>query len=723
MARAPHAPDEGGDSKAKELREWFAYADTEWADIRREAATDMKYVSGNPWDPRERAQREAKKRPVLTFDELGQYINQVVNEVRANPVAVKFSPVGQGASEQSAEWYANKMREVEYRSNAQVHYTTAFQNAVERSYGFVRVTTRYEHDRSINQEVWIEGFPNPDLVTPDPDAAMPDLSDQRICMTRQAYSYEGFRRRWPRATFASFTPDAQRQAAQWFGANQVFVAEAWEIEERLRTLHLCQIDGEPLPQGLFEDEVEALRQQGRQVVSLRTREVPQPTVWQRLTNGLEILEAHTWAGRYIPIIGCMGKVLYLPEGGDGAQGSKKHLASMVRLARDPQMLYCYYRTTEAEIVGMVPKFPWFVYEGQLAPDQLVALRRSNKEPISVVQVKATFPGAPAGQVMPPPQRNPWEPPIAALEVGAESARRAIQAAMGWTPLPTNAQRLNDKSGVALKKIEQAGQRGSFHFVDNYHGMLRQVGIVCEDLFDKVYDTPREVGVRLPNERSQATIINTPSNPQSISTRGSHLVTVSTGVAYDSQREMASDFADALLQSPMAPRIADLAVKLKGLGPIGDEIATRLVPPEFAHEGEEDGAIDPARVQQQAAMAVQRLQQVEALAQQMKQALDTDREKQKAQVAIELIKANLAIRLERMRSAAKIETARITSQADADTLAAEASEERIALALDHAHAASEAQLERAHDVILQQLGGQPAAAAAAVTAPSAVGGVT
>src|SRR5678816_1239884 len=103
---------------------------------------------------------------------------------------------------------------------------------------------------------------------------------------------------------------------------------------------------------------------------------------------------------------------------------------------------------------------------------------------------------PPGQLAEFPQRNPFEPAIQALEVGAEAARRAIQAAMGVTFLPTQAQRHNEKSGVALKQIESSGQKGSFHFVDHYEAMIQEIGVKVEDLMDKILDNARDTGCLL-----------------------------------------------------------------------------------------------------------------------------------------------------------------------------------------------------------------------------------
>jgi hypothetical protein len=105
----------------------------------------------------------------------------------------------------------------------------------------------------------------------------------------------------------------------------------------------------------------------------------------------------------------------------------------------------------------------------------------------------------------------------------------------------------------------------------------------------------------------------------------HDVTLSTGPSYDSEREAANDYADLLTQNvamvaqvsgpPAAAKLLSLAVKLKNLGPIGDEIADLLSPPQ------PEGGLPP-QVQQ----AMQQLQQQN---QQMQQAIQTDQVKQQA----------------------------------------------------------------------------------------------
>ena len=666
----PDTPKAGDtrDSQIVEIRERMSHAQEAWKAIRDEAKTDMLCVAGRTWeafDPKGMQQRRAANRPMISADELGQYINQVVNDVRANPRSVKFSPVGNGANDKAAEFYADKMREIEYRSHAHTAYTTAFQDAVQRSYGYVRVLTKYANHRSEEQDIWIEPVANPDMVLVDPEGMRPDSSDIQWAFVYETWKQAEFKRRFPKAKQTDFSR-WMAEAPQWVKSDTILVAEHWKIRTKARKLLLVQpaappaqpgsplgLQGAPAPVRLFEDEYEPEAYPGASVRELRTVDYPQ--VYQCLTNGLEILEETDWIGQYIPIASCYGKILYLDDGG----GSERVILSMTRLARDPQQLYNYYRTCEAELIGMTPKFPYFVYEGQLDPQEHTNLQKSLHEPVAVIRVKPTVEGVPANTVLSFPSRQPYEPPIQGLEIGAESARRAIQAAMGSNFLPTMAQQRNEKSGKALERIQETSQKGSFHFNDHYNDMIRHVGVICEDLIDKVYDTPREVGIRKPNETAEMVRINQPGG---ISTKGDYLVTVSTGPASDSQREAANEFADSLVGSPQiaqvigpekAQKLLALAIKLKNIGPLGDEMA-QVIDPSLA----QDDQADPAMLKQQLAETQAKLQQLEQIAQQMHQAIETKQVEQQAQIEKARLDNETRVKIAEIGAQTSIATAQI-----------------------------------------------------------------
>jgi hypothetical protein len=652
----------------KEIRDRYDAGMEAWRTVRDEAKTDMRYVSGDPWEPKDRETRKNAGRPCLSLDELGQYFNQVINDVRANPRAVKFSPTGNGANDKTAEFYADKMREIEYRSHAQIAYTTAFENAVHRSYGWLRLATEYRSPRAMTQEIVIRDIPNPDMVIADPESTRPDSSDMRWLFHFERWKQSEFSRRFPKAAIQSFE-EYRGEAPAWVQDSTIVVAEYWRVESERKRLLLLS-DGSTV----FEDErAKAQPPALRRVAAaiglaapapaapevVDSRDVDVPRVRMYLTNGLEILEEHDWAGKAIPFVSCYGKILYV----DSGKGAERTIMSMTRLARDPYMLYCYYRTGQSELVGMTPKFPYFVYEGQLDPTELVNLQKSLHEPVAVIRVRPYVEGMPPGTPLPPPSRQPYEPPIAALEMGAEAARRAIQAAMGISPLPTSAQRRNEKSGIALQQIEESQQRGTFHFVDHYDDMIRRVGELTEDLIDKVYDTPQDVGIRDKNEQAKIVRINDPADPESIPTQGDHLVTISTGPSFESERTAGMAFADSIVQN--LPNIAAIsgpqaaasilakAIKLQNIGTIGDDIADIIRPQPIQNP---DGSPPtPEQLQQALAQSQGQLQQMQQQMAEMGKALETDQIK--AQRDLEIEQARQAAETERARVRAEFEMAR------------------------------------------------------------------
>jgi hypothetical protein len=698
-----------------EIRERFDYAQDNWQDIRKEADTDMRFVAGDCWDAAERAKRNAAMRPVLSLDELGQYSDQIINDIRANPIAMKFDPTGHGASEAGASFYQDKARETEYRSHAQIAYTTAFQDALHRSFGWIRLNVKYESDRSDNQEIWIEEIADPNSVLPDPDWKRPDCSDMKYLFHFETWDRKEFIRKWPKAKITDFSGEVALSAPRWFkGETKVQVAEYWTIKTTQREL-LLFLTPEGQPVRVFKDEVlEQVPPGSKFVKSLRMVDVP--SVCQYVTNGVEILETNEWLGKYIPFVSCFGKVLYLDEGA----GTVRKIMSLTRLGRDPQMLYCYYRTQQAEMAGMIPKAPVMGYEGQFRGHE-VDWQRAAHEPVAFLEFRGTTEGTGA-QLLPQPQRLDYHAGehLQALELCAEGARRAIQAAMGSSPLPTSAQRRNEKSGIALKQIESSAQKGSFHFKDHYQDLIRRAGVIFEDLVDKIYDTARDTGVRRADETAATVRINDPDSkdgqgqPNAVSTKGDYLVTVSTGPNTESTREAAKDYLLELAQNPVVfPLVAAEITRLQNLGAQGDEIADlleALKPPELRKPKDGSPPLPPEAQQAMAENA-----QLKEQLQQAVQQIETDQAKQQATiektkidatVKLEQAKqeAELAIELQRMKDATAIRIAELAAEVKGLEIAHSMEHEAQALSQQQAtdaHTAEQADLTRQHEASMAE----------------------
>lgn len=614
--------------------ERYAYGTDEWKDIRDEGATDMRYLAGDPWEDEEKKARDAAGRPYLAVDELSQYVNQLINNWRQNKRGIKVSPAGNGANDRTANFRQGKIRDIEYKSKADEAYVTMFENTAQRGYGFLRIKADYVSPTSgFDQEPVIEPVPNPDLITADPDSLRTDGRDMNWLFFEEWRDAKALLRKFPEASVRNFTGDVQRQAPSWASADgkRVRLAEYWRREVAgTRELLLLKpgpasaTNPTPQPMQVFVDQLGGKRPSSELI--LKSRKIDRFEVTQHLTNGFEILESTTWPGQSIPFVSCFGKVMYVDQGA----GVKRKLMSLIRLARSPYMLYCYYRTCQMELVGMTPKFPYFVYRGQLDPEQLKNLEKSLHEPVAVIIVDPVADNA-TGQVLGMPQRNPYEPPIQGLELGAEACRRAIQAAMGVSPLPTDAQRQNQKSGKALDRIDASAQTGSYHFVDHADAAVVRTGeILGNELVPKYFDTAADTSIRKADDTVAVVRVNDPAARYSSKLEpaaagmgqdpayghiptdaGDHVITVSVGPAQDSEREAASDFADSIIGNAeivqivgpqKAAEMMALAIKLKDVGPIGDQMAELISP-------SQDGQGDPKQLQAKTAQLAQENQQL------------------------------------------------------------------------------------------------------------------
>lgn len=688
VAKEPSADDE---KLLKEIRDRYDYALAAWREAREQRQIDMRFLAGDPWDEKDRKQREDAGRPCINHDELNQYVNQYVNNLRQNPRGIKIEPAGNGADDQSAEFRQDLIRGIEYRSRAQrLVYLPAGEAAAQGGYGFLKVTRRYVSDDDFDQEIVLKGIPNPDSVLFDPDFREQDGSDARYCFELDPVPRDQFEQLYPKAQKKDFTTEDVRTAPNWVQDKVILVASYW----RVTTTY------------------DLLRRGGR------TREVEKKTLTQYVTNGVEILKRIPQPGTRVPLIPVWAKILWRDKG----DGPKREFISLTRLARDPQMSLAYVVTGAMEEAGMVPKASYIGYKGQFESDA-EAWDECNKVPHPYLQVDPIVDAA-QGQVLPIPQRVLMAPNAQAWTMMIENARRAIQAAIGILPIPTAAQTDREKSGLAIRQLQNQSAIGSFHLNDNFDMALESAAQVIEEWIPVVYDTEREVAIHKPDGKRIVAKINTPEPYQDekgeehhyLIGEGDHDVTISTGPSFESQREEASDFLNVLISNlanlpvapPQAAKLLAMAIQMKQLGPKGDQMAEIISPPDQGQN------IPP---QAQAAIA-----QAQGMAQQMKAELDKLLLEKQGKVVeneyrlrIEQMKQSTDIELQRLENELKIGIAEVQTKAQSQS-------ERQAFVKDlweqlrsHAHEIGLQASQQAHE---REMAGRQAEIAAAQSAQDA-----
>jgi hypothetical protein len=711
-----------------QLHRDFDYAYEQWQTIRQDADEDMRYVAGDAWSAEDRQARVG--RPILSLDQLQQYINQLVNTVRQNKRAIKVTPEGNGANDQTAELRGNRIRQIEYLSHAQEAYTTAFENEAQRSFGYVRVTADYESPRSRNQALRIRPIPNPDQVLPDPDAESTAGADWKFLFYTKSITKAEFKRDYPDAVVQDFGLDLQAMSPRWIQQDRLQIAEYWTCRPVARQCYQIQpsyslieqtkarLTGQalpPKPAVVWIEGVDKAPRPSGKVLDTWTRDVPEVCMY--LTNGVELLaktdapKKHVWKGKFIPFAAAYGKILYMNDAG---VGGKKVILSYIRLARDGQKAYNWTKSTQMEVAAMQPRTPYMAYEGQLDAAQLALIQQSLHTPVAVVLAKPFAEESGSTTVLPLPRRElPDMSSMGGYEIVAEGYKRDIQNALGRYSASVGRADTNVKSGVALKQLDAQSDAGSYHFIDHYDDMIRHVGCILDDLLPYYDDTAKDITTRDARGMVKAVRVNDPTDPESIALdpQHQHAVTIGTGPNFDSEREQANDLAMTLLKSgdqAIARIAAPTAIKLLDAGPIADDLAKDLEtlwPPELrAAKAEQEGkGPDPQQMQAENAQLKKQLDEAHGLLQHASQEIEakTAQTQAKAQSDQRLaaMDAQKAITLQAMKDATSIRVAFITAAKERGDQMNEHALEIIALA----HEAEMTRLSHAHEAALQAMG--------------------
>lgn len=592
----------------KEIRDAFTDFRSAWSDVRNQAAEDMRCISvEGPWTQQDRGARQDAGRPCIHLDKINPALDKYAGNLRKNKRAIKAMPKGNGANDQSAERRSAVIMGIEDASNAPTSvYIPCAERTAQASYAFSVIRTEYQDLESFDQQIRIKLVPNPDSVI-----ISPYYKEQNACDLEEAFLIDtilkkDFKRKYPGAKQTEFEGDLMTEVgvADWVKANYLQIAEFWKMHyDRSKLLLVQGKDGMPV---IFtEDEWKEARERGVQAEVKRERTIEKPRVVQYMTNGLEILDEVAWMGSRIPIISSLGPERWVTEGGT----AKRQLLSMVRFARDPQMLYDFLASQEAEEAGMVPKSPFVGAKGQFESDKEV-WEEITKQPHAFVQYDAIT-DATGQNTLPPPARPQYVANFQQYEIAKDSAERSILSTLGNATLPMEAQRRTQKSGVAVERIDEIESLGNFHFVDRYeNGYLHNMGWQINELITHIYDTQREMPITQPDgTRKMLSLVGNTSHP--LNDQGAyevqgadgkplpqeHLhtgqgdfddVTISTGPSERSEREEQSDFVDQLIQNlanlpmPGTPqgKVLALGIRMRPtLGPIGKQIADFFDPPD------------------------------------------------------------------------------------------------------------------------------------------------
>ncbi len=450
-------------------------------DNRREAQIDLLFLSGDQW-PEAAKQLRGTTRPMLTINQLPQFVRQVTNPTRQADIAIKVAPVDDDSDPQLAKIYDGVIKQIEDRSTAKSVYVWGNEQQCNCGIGWWQVKTQYVDDASFDQEIILERIENPLSVYCDPAAVKPDRSDaMRITVVEN----------WPRKTFKKKYPKAAEASVDTADGTQAYGTSSftWSTKDTVAVaMHFRKVPIKKQLALLVTGETVDITKMGEaQAGALdiqQVREVETYKVEKYLVTGEEVLEGPIdWAGKYIPIVPVMGAEIPLKNG--------VMRYGVVRFARDPQQIMNFAETAAAEAIAMAPKTPW------LATPTMIGKYKSQWDQINLQNqpylLYEVDPLASATGGAPKRESGPEIP--AALLSQSDRAAEQLKRVTGIYEASLG-QRSNETSGIAIARRQSEGDTANAHFSDNLMHSLIYTGRILVDLIPRIYDNQRIMRLHL-----------------------------------------------------------------------------------------------------------------------------------------------------------------------------------------------------------------------------------
>ena len=557
------------------MRSRFTMAVSAYSDSREDELDDLRFAAGSPdnqwqWPADVLATRGSVQgqtinaRPCLTINKLPQHVKQVTNDQRQNRPSGKVIPADDKADVEVAEIFDGIVRHIEYISDADVAYDTACENQVTYGEGYIRLLTEYCNDDSFDQDIRIARVRNSFSVYMDPTIQDPCGSDAEWCFVTQDMTTDEYERQFPDASPIStllMRGIGDQSLSPWISEKTIRIADYFYVEHKPATLNLYHGNVSAMENS---PEDKQMRQMGMKPI--KTRIVDQKKIKWCKTNGVEFMEEHDWAGKWIPVIRVVGNEFEV----DG----RLYVSGLVRNAKDAQRMYNYWVSQEAEMLALAPKAPFIGYGGQFEGyEQQWKTANTTNWPYLEVNPDVTDG---AGGVLPLPARS--QPPMASsgLLQAKAGASDDIKSTTGQYDSSLGATS-NERSGRAILAREKQGDTGTYHYVDNLARAIRYTTRQIVDLIPKIYDTQRIARIIGIDGETDSAMID-PNQPQPVRKIvdqagvvikkiynpgvGQYDVCVTTGPSYMTKRQESLDAMSQLLQgNPQLWAVAgDLFIK-------------------------------------------------------------------------------------------------------------------------------------------------------------------
>lgn len=637
---------------ARARSRWRTASEAE-KDNRQEAAEDQDFLNLNQWPKgiKEDRSKPGRERPCLTIDQIGEPFRQLTNKQRESRPAIHINPEDGEANEATADVLQGLLRAIEYDSDAQIAYATAFEGAVGIGWGHVRLRSEYDGD-SDDQNLIVDMIENPFCVYLDPGTRKWGREDARYGFIVQDIPKDEYTALYGESAVAKAGASLTEfsglgdEAKDWFPEGAVRVAEYYYLED-------------------FTDPKSKRK---------RTR-----VMWSKI-NGVEILEGNEAKnagrripGKTIPIRSCFGQVQNV--------NGKRVYRGIVRAAKDAQRSYNYQNSELVFELALSPKAKAILAEGQDEGHEQM-WDNANTEAFNRLIYKPTTVG---DKVVNPPSVVQFTDPakIQSIVIAINQAKQDLRSTTGWYDATDPARKNTDQSGKAILARKQSQDQGSINYLDNFNRFMVSLGKLKLEWIPELYDREGRIIRTLGMEDEvKRVMINTPyreENEQFIPvdegaaklqkdvkhfllTKGRYGVRVSPGTSYTTRKQEAAEWQFRILEArpELMQVFGDIAFKNLD-GPGHEQIAERIartIPPQIKGPEEGKGPEIPPEVLQQVQELQMQMQAMQMELAEKTQIIDAQQVKAGSDLQKTREENQLKWRIEQLKAAVAITEARV-----------------------------------------------------------------
>jgi len=579
---------------------------------------DLKFYAGDQWDSRDVAARQAENRPCLTLNQIPRFVRQVTGDMRMSKPSIKINPVDDQTDPKNAEILESIVRQIENTSDGRAAYFCGLDSQVTAGIGHWRILADYADDDTFDQDLKLIPIRNGLGVLWDPAAELPTREDAQYCFVTQDMPLGDFKAEYP--DFAATDIESTDVTGdEWFGIDQVRVAEYWVKKPVKRTIALLETG----------ETVEITKETAAQYAGMIKKQVVRDShkVCRYLISGKDVLDGPTeWPGKFIPIVRVAGEEIQLEK--------RTVRKSLIRNAKDAQRLYNYWRTAQTEFVALQPRVPFIGTHKNFA-ENLSDWENSNKTPLPYLgyEPDPSNGGQAPSRALPPQNSTGFDAGVAFAVEDLKATTGLYDASLG--------ERSNETSGKAIMARQREGDVATYVFFDNFSRAVAHTGRILVDLIPHYYDTARVVRVMGRDGTEEQVKVNAPDELGGVQfdlTAGKYDVVIDSGPSYTTRREEAREGMTTMMQAA-GPQgfmlFGDLYARIQDW-PYADEIAERFKGLREQAQGGQQGPDPMQAAQMQLEMQMQAKQAENQASLQMKQQeMALDLEKKRAEIELQL----------------------------------------------------------------------------------------